>query len=106
MTTFSQLPATMNLRFVRGDTATFDVDFDTALTDYAVSARIISKSGTPVATISSTVASGPGGVVSLSLTAEQTAALAAGDYLWELTWQSPSGTVRKALSGFVSVVER
>jgi hypothetical protein len=107
MAIFSQLPATLNLRFVRGDTVSIDVDFDLVLTNYTLDAAVvIPSSGATLLAIGASIVSGPNGIVNLSLTSENTAALEAGTYAWELVWESPAGVVRKALSGSVLVKDR
>lgn len=107
MATFSQIPGTLNLEFVRGDTVSVSIDFDENLTNYSVSASLISAaSGAAISAISASVTSGVNGVVTVQMTSAETLALAAGTYLWELTWESPAGVVRKALSGHVAARER
>lgn len=107
MTTFTQLPGTLNLDIVQGDSLSVDVDFDIALTSYTFSAEIVSLvSHAQVVAVTTELASALAGIVTLSLTAEQTAALALGTYAFEMSWTSPAGVVRKVLSGFVNVTRR
>lgn len=104
MTTFTQLPGVLNLDFVRGDSLSIDVDFDQTLNNYTLAASLISiVTGEEVAPLTATLTSGASGIVTISLTDEQTAAIQRGTYRWELTWTSPAGEVRKALSGFAEV---
>jgi len=106
METFSQLPGTLNIDIIAGDSLSLDVDFDISLAGFTLTASIVSiPSGAIVAPITATLTSGPDGIVSLSMTAEQTAALARGTYQWELTWTDGFVT-RKGLTGFLEVRNR
>lgn len=104
MTTFTQLPGTLNLDIVRGDSVSVVVDFDADLTSYTLSASLLSTvSGAVVAPITAQLTSAQAGVVTILLTAAESAAIPRGTYKWELTWTSQYEEVRTALSGFVEV---
>jgi hypothetical protein len=104
MSTYSQLPGTMNLAFKRaGDFAAL-IDFDVSLVSYSVSASITSLvTGSSVVSFTTTLADASAGQVNIALTDTQTAALAAGTYGWQLDWVAPGSVQRTALSGTVEV---
>ncbi len=104
MSTYSQLPGTMNLAFKRaGDFAAL-IDFDVSLVSYSVTASITSLvTGASVVSFTTTVADASAGQVNIALTDTQTAALAAGTYGWQLDWTAPGSVQRTALSGTVEV---
>jgi hypothetical protein len=106
MASYDQIPGTLNIDIVAGDSVSIAVDFDTSLVGHSVAASITSVvSGLVVASLDTAVVSAAAGTVTISMTAEQTAALAHGTYRWELTWVSGAVT-RKALSGFFEVRNR
>ena len=107
MSTFTQLPATLNLTAVKGDTVSVSMDFEQDLTGYAVTSAIVSvPAGATVQAMTTTVTSAAEGRVTVSLTGTQTAAIAAGTYRWEMLWTSPGGSRRMPLSGFFEFVTR
>lgn len=104
--TFRQIPSTLNLEIIRGDSVSTAVDFDASLVGHSLSASIVSLvSGGVVAPLAATLTDAANGVVTLSMTAAESACLAVGTYAWELTWVS-GGTTRKAMAGFVEVRAR
>lgn len=107
MSTFSQLPGTLDIRVIRGDSVTVDVDFDTDLTGHTATASLVSVvTGGVVRGFTTTIENAASGLVSVSLTDEETSAVTVGSYSWEMTWQLPTGGVRKALTGYVEVKSR
>jgi hypothetical protein len=106
MATFSQLPATLNIKLVAGDSLSIDIDFDVPLVGYSLTASVMSRgSRIVVAPMAVSVTSAQNGVVNVSMLASETEALSRGTYDWELTWTFGSVT-RKALSGFFQVRNR
>jgi hypothetical protein len=107
MVTFSQLPGSLHLQFIQGDTLNVEIDFEASLVNYTVSATLFSTvSSQTILAMTTEVSSESDGIVVVSLTAVQTASIPVGTYAWQLVWTSPSGVVRKALSGFVEVRRR
>jgi hypothetical protein len=104
MSTYSQLPGTMNLAFKKnGDFATL-IDFDVSLVSYSVSASITSLvTGSSVVPFTTSITDASAGQVNIALSDTQTAALAAGTYGWQLDWVAPGSIQRTALSGTVEV---
>ena len=105
MSTYSQLPGTMNHAFKRGNSFAALVDFDgVTLVGYTVTASVTSLvTGTAVIPFTTTVTDAAAGQVNVALTGTQTAALPAGTYGWQLDWVAPGGVQRTALSGTVEV---
>jgi hypothetical protein len=104
MATFSQLPGTLNLAFVRGDEFGTTLDFDVNLTGYTVAAELLSiNSLAKVLDITTTVTSEANGQVGISMTEAETGSLAAGTYRWVFYWDAPGSVRRTVLSGFVEV---
>lgn len=120
MSTFTQLPGTLDITFVQGDEVTVALDFDRDLTGYSITAPIY---------VTAVFASGGGGssfvetvgqvatnfVVSatnlaqgqllMGLSESQTALLSPGiAYRWYLRWVAPGLVTRTVLSGTVTVV--
>lgn len=96
MSSFSQLPARMNIEVRAGDKASTSVDFDVSLAPYTVSSQITSLvTGLAVAPVTTTVANPASGQVSIALPTT----LPAGSYGWEMTWTSSDGGRRTVLSG-------
>lgn len=105
MATFTSLPGTLNIRFKRGDTFLTRIDFSITLTGYTVSSELLRIANrTALQSITTTVIDDVNGIVDVSMTAAETAALGAGTYIWQLTWQTGS-QVRTAIEGFLEVVE-
>lgn len=120
MSTFTQLPGTLDITFVQGDEVAIALDFDRDLTGYSITAPIY---------VTAVFASGGGGssfvetvgqvatnfVVSatnlaqgqllMGLSESQTALLSPGiAYRWYLRWVDPGLVTRTVLSGTVTVV--
>jgi hypothetical protein len=107
MTTFSNLPGTLNIEVAAGDTLSVDIDFDRALTGYTVDARLLSVVSLGVVLpLTATITSEANGIVTVSLTATQTAALPIGTYAWELSWEAPQSVKRKVMAGYFEVKHR
>jgi len=105
MATFTSLPGTLNIKVKRGDTFSTRVDFSIALTGYTVSSELLRISNrTSLQDITTEFVDAANGIVDVSMTAEETEALGAGTYIWQLTWQTGS-QVRTAIEGFLEVVE-
>lgn len=101
MSSFSQLPARMNIEVRAGDKASTSVDFDVSLAPYTVSSQITSLvTGQPVAPITTTVTNAANGQVSISLPTT----LPPGSYGWQMTWTSSDGGRRTVLSGVAEYV--
>ena len=104
MSTYSQLPGTMNLSFRRANDFATLIDFDVSLVSYSVTSSITSLvTGASVVPFTTTVTDASAGQVSIALTDTQTAALPAGTYGWQLDWTAPGSVQRTALSGTVEV---
>jgi hypothetical protein len=104
MSSYNQIPGTLNLSFVRGDDFATPVDFSIVMTGYTVTASMFScVSGNEVQAFTVTAISAGSGQYSISLTDSQTAALAKGTYTWAMKWVEGTLT-RTALSGFVEVL--
>jgi hypothetical protein len=106
MATFAQLPATLNIKLVAGDSLSIDIDFDVSLVGYSLTASVVSRgSSVVVAPMTVSVTSAEDGVVNVSMLASETEKLSRGTYEWELTWTFGNVT-RTALSGFFQVRNR
>lgn len=104
MPTYDQLPGTLNFSLVRGDSFSMLVDFSISLVGHSLEAELRSAvSGQLVDAITCQVVSESAGTVNVSLSAEQTAELAAGTYAWELRWTQGTA-VRTALTGYVEAI--
>jgi hypothetical protein len=104
MPTFDQLPGTLNVSFRKGDTLSVEVDFTpTSFSGSTVSASLISTiTGGVVRQMATTLVNASQGIVNVSLTQQQSAALDAGTYKWELT--ATDGTAKRSyMTGFVEV---
>lgn len=104
MATYEQLPGELGLSFRRGDYVSTTIDFDpTSFTGQTMTASITSVvSGDAVAPLTVAFANASAGQVNVSLSKDDTAALASGTYRWTL--KSTDGTaVRTFLSGYVEV---
>ena len=99
-----QEPGLLNLSFVRGDAWSRLVDFSSpaSLTGYTFTAGLYSAvTGGLVQEITCTVTDEGAGQLTLSLTAVQTAALAAGTYRFRLAW---GPTARRIYEGYCEVL--
>jgi hypothetical protein len=105
MATFASLPGTLNIKVKRGDTFSTRIDFSIALTGYQVTSELLRIANrTSLQSITTNVIDDANGIVDVSMSASETAALGAGTYVWQLTWQTGS-QVRTAIEGFLEVVE-
>ena len=106
MAVYEQKPGPMSLVFRRGDSFGTLIDFDpTSLAGYTVTATITSTvTGLPVQAMTTTIADASAGKVNVGLTSAQTAALAAGTYVWTLAWVDAANLTRTALQGTVEVL--
>lgn len=104
MATAEQTPGRLDLKFRRGDAFSTMIDFSITLVGKTLSAQILSAvTGQLVATPTITAVDLATGQVNLSLTVQQTQALAAGSYSWVFKWAEGVG-VRTALEGYVEVL--
>ena len=104
MSTYSQLPGTMNLSFRRANDFATLIDFDVSLVSYSVTSSITSLvTGASVVPFTTSITDASAGQVQIALTDTQTAALPAGTYGWQLDWTAPGSVQRTALSGTVEV---
>jgi hypothetical protein len=104
MGTATQQPGELNITFVRGDYWSQLIDFsDPAdISAYTFSSGLYSTvTGQLVQEITCTVTSAAQGQLTLSLTANQTAALAAGSYQFRVTW---GPTARRLYQGYCEVL--
>lgn len=108
MASFTQLPGSLDLAFVKGDEISFAMDFAADLTDYDLEAAVYNSASaqTPVvAPITIDVIDIEAGTMTLSLTETQTDALGAnGRYRWYFRWITPGGVTRTVVSGNVSIL--
>jgi len=105
MALVTQLPGSMSLAFRKGDDFSTLVDFDgVTLVGYTASAGIYSTvTGSLVQAFTATITDATAGLVSVSLTDTQTAAMVAGTYNWRLDWVAPGAIQRNALAGTCEV---
>jgi hypothetical protein len=104
MSTYNQLPGTMNLAFKRANDFSSLIDFDTTLAGYTVTASVTSLvTGATVVPFTTTVSDASAGQINIALTDTQTAALPSGTYGWQLDWTAPGSVQRTALSGTLEV---
>jgi hypothetical protein len=103
MATYSQTPGRMNLTVKQGDTLSVLVDFDTVdVTGYTVTSQVTSLvTGSQVVPMTTSVTDAVAGKVNVALTKQQTAAIPAGSYGWEMLWDTPAR--RTALTGIFEV---
>jgi hypothetical protein len=101
VSSFSQLPARMNVTLKAGDKASTSVDFDVSLSAFTVTSQITSLvTGQTVANIATTVTNAGAGQVSLAFPAT----LSPGSYGWQMLWTSSDGGKRTVLSGVAEYV--
>lgn len=99
-----QEPGRLNVSFVRGDAWSQLVDFSSPanVTGYTFASGLYSTvSGELVQAITATVVDASAGQVNLSLTAVQTAGIAAGTYEFRVSW---GPTARRVYEGFCEVL--
>ncbi|NBW09324.1 MAG: hypothetical protein EBR82_14995 [Caulobacteraceae bacterium] len=101
---YDQTPGNLPISFTRGDTMSALVDFSIDLTGYSFSGSLVSViTGSEVVPLTVSVVSASNGQVNVSLTPQQTAALARGTYAWKFVW-TQGLAVRTALTGFVEAL--
>lgn len=94
----------MSFAFRKGDDFSTLIDFSISLASYTLSAGLYSTvTGALVQAMAVAVTDAAAGLVSVSLTDTQTAALAAGTYAWRLDWTAPGSVQRAPLAGTVEV---
>lgn len=105
MPSYDQRPGSLGLVFRCGDSLSTEIDFSpVSLSGAAVTATLTSVvSGQTVSTAVVQVIDAAAGIVNVSMTKEQTAALAAGTYRWTLEAGNESSR-RTYLAGFVEAV--
>lgn len=104
MNAYDQTPGNLPISFVRGDSLSVLVDFSIDLTGYSFTGSLVSVvTGDDVVPLTLAVVSAASGQVNVSLTAQQTAALARGTYQWKFVW-TQGASVRTALTGFVEAM--
>jgi hypothetical protein len=108
MATYSQDSGTLHLSLHQGDELGTVIDFTpTNLTGYTVSSSVVSLAcNQTVAAITTSIVTPTAGIVSLSMTEAQTAALPVGSYRWNLYWDAPGSVRRTALGGVFEVKQR
>jgi hypothetical protein len=101
---YDQTPGNLPISFVRGDSFSALVDFSISLVGHSLTGTLVSVvTGLDVTPLTTSVVSAADGQVNVSLTAQQTAALARGTYRWKFVW-TQGAEVRTALTGFVEVI--
>jgi hypothetical protein len=101
MSSFTQLPALMNVRVKAGDAASTSVDFDVSLSAYTVTSQVVSLvGGAHVASVATTMVNASAGQVSLAFPSS----VPAGTYGWNMTWTSSDGSRRTVLAGIAEYV--
>jgi hypothetical protein len=104
MAFLEQLPGYLGLAFRRGDDFTTTIDFDIPTTGFTWSAQIRSQiTGEAVQAITVANTDTDTGLITLSLTDEETDGLPAGTWGWTLVG-TVSGVKRTYFSGFVEVI--
>jgi hypothetical protein len=98
-----QLPNNTSLSFVQGDDFSFSVDINRDLTNYTVTAYIISKPTNTAFTLN--WVSRALGTFTLSLDDSQTALLPS-SCLWVLEWVDPADDKRTLIQGNVTVLRK
>lgn len=113
MATFSVLPDTLDIEFVKGDELNVLLDFDQNLANYTFETWIIKvltvsggnvTSSLPIVEFTQTPVDLTAGQINLSLDESVTGALElGGNYRWYMRWVAPGIKTRTVLSGTVSV---
>jgi hypothetical protein len=103
MSTYSNLPGSLNLSVKSGSTFGIVLTFaGQTLTSYTATTVISSLvTGRTVADIATSILDATR--VSLSLPKESTALLSKGSYQWSHTWTQPGGVSKPVLSGVIDV---
>lgn len=113
MATYSVLPDTLDIEFVKGDELNVLLDFDQDLTGYTFETKIIKvltvsggnvTSSLEIVDFTQTIVSLANGQINLSLDESVTGALdLGGNYRWYMRWVAPGVKTRTVISGSVSV---
>jgi hypothetical protein len=105
MATYRKGPGELNWDLKRGDVETVEADFSISLTGYTATAEVLSLvTRERVLSIASSVtAAGTCGVVVMSITAAEMAAIPSGTYLFSMAAAPASGAVRHLLDGWFEV---
>lgn len=108
MATYSADAGALHISLHQGDELGTLIDFNpTNLTGYTVASSVVSLAcNQTVASITTTVVTPTAGIVNLSLTETQTAAMPVGTYRWNLYWDAPGSVRRTALGGTFEVKQR
>lgn len=108
MATYSADAGKLNLSLHQGDELGTVIDFTpTDLTGYTVTSSVVSLAcNQTVAAMTTSVVTPTAGIVNLSMTETQTAALPVGTYRWSLYWDAPGSVRRTALGGTFEVKQR
>lgn len=104
MPSVDQVPGTLNARFTRGAAWSVLLDFDNpaSLVGYTFEAGLFSTvTGSLSQAITTSAVDAATGQINLSLTATQTAALAAGTYELRVSW---GPVARRIYQGYVEVL--
>jgi len=103
MSTYSNLPGSLNLAVKSGSTFGIVLTFaGQTLTSYTATTVVSSLvTGRTVADIATSILDATR--VNLALTKESTALLAKGSYQWTHTWTQPGGVSKPVLSGVIDV---
>lgn len=117
--TFSQLPGTLDIVFVKGDEVSIALDFDRDLTNYTITApiyvtQVFSSTGGGAGTVTGVGQTATSFVISpvnlasgtltINLSETQTNALLPTiAYRWYMRWVDPSQVTRTVLSGTLTV---
>jgi hypothetical protein len=114
LSTYSVLPDTLNIVFVRGDELSILLDFDQDLTGYTFETQILRVVNISQGEITQTESflsftQNPvdlsSGQINLSLTEIQSGFLAPGSpYRWFMRWVAPGFVTRTVLSGTITAV--
>lgn len=105
MATVSTLPGTLNFALRRSDDFSTLLDFSVSAEGCTVRSEVVSAvTGSVAAEFATSVIDAAAGQVNLALTGEQTAALAAGTYLWRNVWDQPGGVQKTMFTGYIEVV--
>ncbi len=99
MPDLAQVPGRLNLTVTQGDDFSFQLDFDVETVSWTLVAVVDLASP-----VSFTLSNATGGIVTLSLTSGQTAALPLGITNWYLD-RSDTGSQRRYVAGTLNVVQ-
>lgn len=112
MSDYDQRPATLNLAVRAGDELNADLTLTIgcsgtaaySLAGYTVDSDLRSVvTGNVVQTVSASITNAGGGIVNVSMTESETAALPVGAYSWRLRWTTPNDITRTVYAGIFEV---